>query len=359
MSRLGDEFDFRIVTADRDAFDTEPYDRVAINTWNTVGRAKVFYASPSMQSLNCLARLMRETPHHLFYLNSFFDPVFTVRPLLARVLGLAPKLPTIIAPRGEFSQGALKLKAWKKHLYFWISKIGGLYLDLRWQASSEHEVEDIRRALGKTAKIIVIAPDLPTTVHVGLGEGVALSGGGPLRVVFLSRITPIKNLDFVLRVLMRVSAPVELSIYGVIEDDTHWRRCKDLIKALPEHVAVRYYGAIGHDQVADVLSKHHLFFLPTRGENYGHAIHEALSAGLPVLISDQTPWKDLEARGVGWDLPLTAPEAFVAAIQEQALLGLEERMEQTRRATEYAALVASDEETVARNRALFRDPLKI
>ena len=47
------------------------------------------------------------------------------------------------------------------------------------------------------------------------------------------------------------------------------------------------------------LKKHHIFLFPTLGENYGHVIQEALSAGCPVILSDQTPWQDIKKYRVG------------------------------------------------------------
>ena len=64
-----------------------------------------------------------------------------------------------------------------------------------------------------------------------------------------------------------------------------------------------------------------LLFLPTAGENFGHAIQEALAAGCPVLISDRTRWRDLAPKGVGWDLPLSAPDRFVAVLREDGRHG--------------------------------------
>ena len=66
------------------------------------------------------------------------------------------------------------------------------------------------------------------------------------------------------------------------------------------------------------IAKNHLFFLPTLGENFGHIILEAFCAGCPVLISDQTPWRDLEEKGVGWNLPLDQPELFREVLQRFA-----------------------------------------
>jgi glycosyltransferase involved in cell wall biosynthesis len=66
---------------------------------------------------------------------------------------------------------------------------------------------------------------------------------------------------------------------------------------------VRHDGPRPHDQVLDVMAAHDFLVLPTLGENFGHAVVEALQAGLPVVVSDKTPWRDLEQVGSGWDLP--------------------------------------------------------
>ena len=300
VDHLGDEFDIRIVTRDRDALDTAPYPGVEVDAWNVVGKAQVFYASKQMLTLRGVGRLLRDTPHDLLYLNSFFAFTFTGLPLLARRFGLAPKGPCVIAPRGEFSAGAILLKARKKRLYLALSRVISLYRDLHWQASSEFEAQDIRRELGALAKSIHCAPDLPPKFQTesdapSKQQARAL---GPLRIIFLSRISPMKNLDFLLRVLIGVAQPVELAIHGPVEDKEYWAICESLIAQLPKHVTASYQGELRPDEVHDVLAANDLFILPTRGENFGHVILESLTAGTPVLISDQTPWQADAAGGI-------------------------------------------------------------
>ena len=127
-----------------------------------------------------------------------------------------------------------------------------------------------------------------------------------------------KNLDYALRVLAQVRTQVRFSIYGPIEVVTYWEECQKLMAELPANVEVNYCGSIEHDNVVATISELDLFFLPSRGENFGHVIHEALRAGLPLLISDRTPWKDLAELGVGWDLALGDMSAFVRRIEEVA-----------------------------------------
>ena len=54
--------------------------------------------------------------------------------------------------------------------------------------------------------------------------------------------------------------------------------------------------------------------LPTFNENYGHVILESLTAGCPVIISDQTHWLTLSEKKAGWDLSLSDQQQFVDVI---------------------------------------------
>ena len=123
---------------------------------------------------------------------------------------------------------------------------------------------------------------------------------------------------------------------------------------MPGNVQVSYAGEVEHQDVARTLARHDLFLLPTRGENYGHVIQEALTAGLPVLISDQTPWRDLEQHGVGWALPLDDPSAFARMIDAVAAWPPEQAQAVRERARAYARDKANDADVVGANLELFR-----
>jgi hypothetical protein len=126
VGHLGDEFDFHIVTSDRDLGDVAAYLKGTADVRRKVGKATVTYLSPNKQGFSGICRLLRTTPHDVVCLNSFFEPVFSAIPLLLRRFGLTPDTPYLIAPRGELSRGALGLKAWKKQLYLHAVRIGGL-----------------------------------------------------------------------------------------------------------------------------------------------------------------------------------------------------------------------------------------
>lgn len=118
----------------------------------------------------------------------------------------------------------------------------------------------------------------------------------------------------------RMGTPVDLDIWGPIDDEGYWRQCLRAISGVPPHVRIVYRGAVPHEGVASTLSGYDVFLLPTLGENFGHVIFEALACGLPCVISDRTPWRNLRQAGVGADLPLEGEDAFVRVLEEYAVL---------------------------------------
>lgn len=321
VERLGNEFEFWIITSDRDSGDQDAYSNIILKKWNLIGNAKVYYLSPEERSIASITNIINNTEHDILYLNSFFDPIFTIFPLLSRRIGKLKSRPVILASRGEFTKGALSLKKWKKFSYILLAKILGLYGNILWHASSKFESNDINKIMKRLDPEIVTAPNIPKYLNsLNYNDIKTRDLSEPLKICFLGRISPVKNLDYALHVLSEVKKPVLFNIYGPMEDNHYWSKCLNIIKLLPSNVEVNYKGSIENIAVPLMLSKHDLFFLPTKGENFGHVILEAMSSGTPILISNTTPWRNLEKYGIGWDISLKSPEAFTAAIEKAALI---------------------------------------
>jgi glycosyltransferase involved in cell wall biosynthesis len=315
---LGGEFEFYVFTRNRDNREDEPYAGIEFDQWVPAGKTKVVYASEL--SIRTIRRRIREVEPHIIYLNSFFSRL-TMKTLLLRKCSLIPPSAVVLAPRGEFSPGALGLKSSRKWLYRKLAFPLGVYRDLVWQASSALEEEHIRSSAGRGGSRheanILVAPDVPSAnlaTHPYSPQRPRKESGSA-RFVFLSRISPQKNLQFALELLGSARGGIELDIYGPIEDPHYWEQCQERIRKLPDHVRVNYKGAASPNQVVQIFSQYHFQILPTLGENFGYVILEAFAGGCPVLISDQTPWRDLSRLGVGWDLALNDRERWLEAIQ--------------------------------------------
>jgi glycosyltransferase involved in cell wall biosynthesis len=353
VESLSDVNQFKIITYDRDLGDFVPYQSIIQDTWNRYGKAFVYYFRPASYTSRKIIKLVKETPHDIIYFNSFYSWGFTIKPLILRKLGLlSKKIPVVLAPRGEFSLGAIHLKSFKKKIFLLFAKVFGLYKNIIWQASSEYEKEDIKRVMGGN-KEILIAPDMPSLFNEENVDLLSFKSSGYLKCVFLSRISPKKNLKYALELLKRVNGQVEFNIYGPIEDKNYWNECLSIINGLPENITITYQGVLPHQDVFKIYTKHHLFLFPTLGENFGHVIIESLTAGCPVIISDQTPWRDLEKEGAGWDFPLGKPELFQKAIQQCINMDENEFRLLSQNAKEYGISRSNDDKILEANRNLF------
>lgn len=351
---LAEYFNILIFTSDRDALDTEAYPNIKVNQWNKVGNAQVFYCSPEMMPFK-LFKILKSTSFDIIYVNSFFDIFFSIFPIILRNIKLIPNKPLIIAPRGEFSKGAIKIKSTRKKLFILLIKALMIHKKLIWQASSEFEMQDIKRELGLIPKKIIIAPDIATNFKLHQKHQLYKfrEKNVSLRLVYLSRITVMKNLHFALDILSEITNPICFDIYGPIDDLTYWNKCKKIMKSLPDNVKATYKGYIENSEVQNTIGRYDLFFLPTLGENYGHAIVEALSTGTPVLISDKTPWRNLETFKAGWNLPLDSKYAFIECIKKTSSLSEEEMLKWRNNVISYFNRVVNSPETIKANLDLF------
>lgn len=267
-----------------------------------------------------VGRVLRETPSDLIQCNGFFDRGLTLPTLTWNALGRV-RTPVLLAPHGEFSAGALGLKARRKKPYIQFLRYSGLLCGVSIQATSPEEASELRLALPE--RRILLGPNVraldPLPVHS------PSLPGAPLRVAFLSRVDRMKNLDVAISLLGETGLPITFDIFGPISDPDYWGECQKAIDRAPTTLRTRYRGPVEPDEVLQRLAAYDLFILPTRGENFGYVIAEALLAGTPVMISDTTPWRGLIGAMAGADLPLSQSSAWHDFLRQFARLAPHER----------------------------------
>ncbi|MEH7214276.1 glycosyltransferase [Priestia megaterium] len=353
IDNLSNEIDFYIVTGDRDLGDSTPFSNVQTDIWTEVGKAKVYYTESSQLSWNKISNIMDSIEFDFLYLNSFFSYKHTIIPLiLNKIKNKNKNKPTIIAPRGELSNGALKLKSIKKKIYITIAKFLGIYKHITWHATAQTEAMDIKMVFKKT-KDIRVANNLTSNYKEIVFNKNLTKEVEKLKIVFLSRIHPKKNLKYAIKLLEEIKGEVSFNIYGPLEDKEYWEECKQTIEILPSNIEVNYKGLIKHESILKIFHENHIFLFPTLGENYGHVISEALIGGCPIIISDQTPWRNLEEDKVGWDINLNNIDKFIDSIQYCTDLDDKTYQKLSLNAFEYGKRVSNSKDDLKANLSLF------
>lgn len=340
---------FYVVTRHCDHNSSEPYVGVPTNVWlDHAANVKVMYLPEKELSGRRLKKLLRERDYHRIYVNSLFSPRFALKPLLvARALGLTSRV--VLAPRGMLKPGALSVKAGKKRAFLRVARWSGFYSGIGWHATSEVEAEEIRSHFGGAARVHV-APNISAPAQP---LSPPRKERGKLRLVSIARLSPEKGILEALQFLAAagLDGEVELTLHGAAQDSQYLRECQALAATL-SNVRVVFAGELEPASVPRALEQHHFLYAATRGENYGHAIAEALVHGIPVIISDRTPWRGLEAAGVGWDLPLTT-DAFVPILRRACAMDEGEYRRLCESAQGYGAALAAAPQVIRANEALF------
>jgi len=315
IARLSAQFEFFVVTRDRDATDRQPFPGIEHNRWHRVGDAQVFYCASITSSV--LLEALRDAKPDLIHLNSFSDTLTRVL-LWLRRMGKLDDIPVLLAPRGEFSAGAMRIRRTKKRLYGTLTKLVGLYDNLHWQVSTPIEEEELLQASparGLTSHSVHVVPEIFDAAVSSFHH--PLKRAGTVTLAFISRMSEKKNLHFLLDVLMEVRGDVAINLFGPVADKDvpYWTLCQSYLHNLPANIKAQYLGPLHHAMVPQTLREHHFFVLPTKGENFCHAAVESILNGTPVILSDRTPWVNLSPARAGFDIPLTSRNEWIDALQ--------------------------------------------
>ena len=310
VDNLNDGFDFFIYTSDRDFLSESPYTDLRLNHWEKGEFDTRFYVPKSANQFFSILKNIKPYKFDTIYFNSFFSFRFSILPILMLWLRLIKVDRIVIAPRGEFNHGALNIKKYRKFLFIIFSKFLRLHKKVIWHSTNNHETSMIYNIYGISSSVIC-APNLPKPfIHDIEHNCFPLKSKGDLKLVFVGRLSEIKNIDFALMCLNGLNGNVVFDIYGPQEDFNYFHNCLSIAECLPDNISVSFKGAIDNSRLHDIYPKYHFFFSPTKGENFGHSIFEAFSHCLPVIISDQTPWNGLEELSIGWDVKLDSITNF-------------------------------------------------
>lgn len=298
VETFGRQYDIYIVTSNHDLHSRDVYSGID-EGWNEVGLAKVLYLNDSDYTVRRFADIISGFSDPVIYLSGVFNHRLNY-PAIVAAHKCGARI--IVAPRGELCANAIHLKCGKKRLYIFIMLLRGLFrLPTVYQATSYEEFDAIQKWLKVDSGKISLVPNIPRQMNKRVkSEKIE----GELRLVFVSRIQPKKNLAELIAAANVLEYSTEVDIYGPIEDSAYWDRCKKGMAEASQNVKYRYCGVASYDEVTSLYGKYDYFVLPTVSENYGHVIAEALQAGCPVIVpKGVTPWDSVN-KTAGFTYPL-------------------------------------------------------
>lgn len=350
VDHLKDDYIFKIVTRDTDYCETKAYSGVQSNAWNQINESTaVYYFSHDQLNKKNIHQLIAQTPHQVVYLNGVFSYYFTIIPLLYFRKKKEKNL--IVAARGMLASGALAIKKSKKQVFLKFAQLMGLFRHVVFHATGEAEKQDILHIMGKNAQI-KLAGNLSKKIAMPAFE-TKNKEKGQLKLIQIARIAPEKNLKFALEILQEVKENVQFDFFGPVYEEQYYDTCKHIINQLPPNIKANYKGVIPNQEVNQILHGYDAMLMPTLGENFGHIILESLIASCPVIISDQTPWQNLEETQAGWAIPLNQKTKFVDAVELLAQMDASTYNIYAQGAYQKAKLFIENKDLINSNRALF------
>lgn len=201
----------------------------------------------------------------------------------------------VLSPRGTLQPWSLRRHRWRKRLSWLLGQRQTVLRAACIHATADLELHAVRE-LGLKTPVAVIA------------NGVDIPAAGPMpapgkmkRLLFLSRIHPVKGVDLLIRVWSRIQsrfADWELQIVGP-HADPYAEEMRELAATLGAQRLTFSEPAYGRDKTS-VYQKATLYVLPSHTENFGMTVAESLAHGVPVITTKGAPWEGVVGHDCGW-----------------------------------------------------------
>lgn len=215
---------------------------------------------------------------------------------------LANGIPYVIRPLGTLEPWSLEQKRFRKRV-FWRLKGDEM---LRGAVAVHYTTTAEQRSVEEQFRLnngIVI----PLGIESEAPEKLSSAGefiGDPY-VLVLSRLHPKKALDVLIDAFVDATADAQLRKWRLLiagdgePDYVRWLR--DRVQQSDKQRQIRFSGWLTGEAKWKALAKASLLALPSYQENFGLCVLEALTCGVPVLVSQHVNLADdIERAGAGW-----------------------------------------------------------
>ena len=239
----------------------------------------------------------------------YIQYLFHYTVLFSLLFSVFQKKKIVVCPRGSFSVFTLNNKLTFIKLLWLNFLIKPMVNNIIWQASSYLEERDILNKF-PNADVAIINDGIDfdsfqNSILVSRNELLNKFTGitcNDVSNIFFSmgRLHKIKGFDMLVEafnLFLEKDKYAKLIIAG--GDDGVGEKLKNQIKKLNLSSSVFLIGAINFEDKKLLLNNCDYFTLASEFESFGIVIAEALSCGKPVVVSNKTPWKDIQINNCG------------------------------------------------------------
>ena len=126
-------------------------------------------------------------------------------------------------------------------------------------------------------------------------------------LLFLGRINPIKNIDVLVEAYSNLKSEYKNKFSLIIVGEAfldyekkYLEKLKTLIKTKQLENKIKFLGPVYGTKKFKIISQSFCLILPSKSENFGNVVLEAMSQKTPVITSENTPWKILKDNNAGY-----------------------------------------------------------
>lgn len=244
--------------------------------------------SGSLGKAIVLKKFLDEHIFDVVHIHGTWSPILT----FASFLVLFRKIPLVVSPHGSLEPWAIRNRRWKKVIALALYQRPILAKASMLVATASKELESIRRL-----RVLTPVAVLPNGVDIPSARRSLLK---ERKILFLSRIHPVKGLSDLIDAWVRVRQPGWKVIIAGGGGGDHLLELRAKIESFRLTDDFIFLGLVTGDQKELIFSQADFFILPTYSENFGIAVAEALAHGVPVITTTGAPWSDIEMWQCGW-----------------------------------------------------------
>jgi len=314
----GPHQEFYVVCGVFDYGEQQPLD-VPQETWVTVGKAQVQYWHPKQLGWKQWMQIYQTLQPDIIHTQGLWSPKFSILPLL--VAQRYKKAKIVVSPRGMLTPQALKQKGTMKAGVTFVLKALRAYKNVVFHSTNDQETDEIRLFVNQAN--ILQMPNVPRNLGGAVNQTKRQKQPNELHWIFVGRISPEKNPLLLLEALQLLEISTKGYFIGGCQSETYRQQFEEKISSLPKQHEVEYLGEKSLEEITKFLGEADVSINSSISENFGHAMAEALSAGVPIIVGPNTPWQNLSDDKSGAVAEYSA-QGFADAMQAIAAMDFTE-----------------------------------